>query len=563
MTTAMRRRSGLAVVAVLPLLVDSFVLFKSKTLTSTTKRRRHETSLDAAAAATAWLFTPDRTSSVLAERSADALTAAGSVVADVALEYATHAALASSTVVYKVPLLSLAVSFLLGGLFFSTVAAIVTGVIALGRENTRRAKDVLLIVIRRNWSVVKLSTQFTMNVLRGKEQMSGFKNRIPAALQALRDGIAEIRRVFTESVDAIKKETQMYSAAIGLPGLIPIQYIFDRIFPSMLTAPFESAIEDALLQTAKDNPQIQKLTLRQFSMGDVAPRLLEARLFDLGNRDMAFDLEMSWTSKARADIDLRISTFGTKIPVTIQNLRFDGPVRLILVGLRREEPGWEAMLISLPRPPKVGFDVKVAGGMITQIPWLQSYFAKMLDKSVADEVLWPRRAVVSAPAPFKSKPLLNPMQILSLMRDDPLLRMERELIASIPDDFRSSLENAPANANASQFDIQVKDTMQRHTDDEDGEINDGNNNGGDDSSMSLGRRLRFWQRQKREEVEIKADAVQLMGKYLRNEAMAQTKIPTMVMVDVDEQKSLVQRALREVLLPRSLLSFVGKEGGII
>lgn len=561
MTTAMRRRSGLAVVAVLPLLVDSFVLFKSKSLTSTTKRRRHGTSLDVAAAATAWPFTPDRTPSVLAERSADALAAAGSVVADVALEYATHAALASSTVVYKAPLLSLAISFLLGGLFFSTVAAIVTGVIALGRENTRRAKDVLLIVIRRNWSVVKLSAQFTLNVLRGKEQMSGFKNRIPAALQALRDGIAEIRRVFTESVDAIKKETQMYSAAIGLPGLIPIQYIFDRIFPSMLTAPFESAIEDALLQTAKDNPQIQKLTLRRFSMGDVAPRLLEARLFDLGNRDMAFDLEMSWTSKARADIDLRISTFGTKIPVTIQNLRFDGPVRLILVGLRREEPGWEAMLISLPRPPKIGFDVKVAGGMITQIPWLQSYFAKMLDKSVADEVLWPRRAVVSAPAPFKSKPLLNPMQILSLMRDDPLLRMERELIASIPDDFRTGLEND--NANASQFDIQVKDTMQRHTDDEDGEINDGNNNGGDDSSMSLGRRLRFWQRQKREEVEIKADAVQLMGQYLRNEAMAQTKIPTMVMVDVDEQKSLVQRALREVLLPRSLLSFAGKEGGII
>ena len=483
-------------------------------------------------------------------------------MADVALEYATHAALASSTVVYKAPLLSLAISFLLGGLFFSTVAAIVTGVIALGRENTRRAKDVLLIVIRRNWSVVKLSAQFTMNVLRGKEQMSGFKNRIPAAIQALRDGVAEIRRVFTESVDAIKKETQMYSAAIGLPGLIPIQYIFDRIFPSMLTAPFESAIEDALLQTAKDNPQIQKLTLRRFSMGDVAPRLLEARLFDLGNRDMAFDLEMSWTSKARADIDLRISTFGTKIPVTIQNLRFDGPVRLILVGLRREEPGWEAMLISLPRPPKVGFDVKVAGGMITQIPWLQSYFAKMLDKSVADEVLWPRRVVVSAPAPFKSKPLLNPMQILSLMRDDPLLRMERELIASIPDDFRSSLENAPANA--SQFDIQVKDTMQRHTDDEDGEINDGNNNGGDDSSLSLGRRLRFWQRQKREEMEIKTDAVQLMAQYLRKETMASTNmIPEMVLVDVDEQKSLVQRALREVLLPRSLLSFAGKEGGII
>ncbi len=284
--------------------------------------------------------------------------------------------------------------------------------------------------------------------------MSGFKNRFPAALQALRDGVAEVKRVFTESVDAIKKETQMYSAAIGLPGLIPIQYIFDRIFPSMLTAPFESALQDALLQTARDNPQIQRLVLRKFTMGGVAPRLLEARLFDLGDRDMAFDLEMSWKSEARADIDLRVSSFGTKIPVTIQNLRFDGPVRLILVGLRKEEPGWEAMLISLPRPPQIGFDVKVAGGLITQIPWLQSYFAKMLEKSVADEVLWPRRAVVSAPAPFKAKPLLNPMQILSLMRDDPLLRMERELMASIPDDFRSSLESPSSmNDGVPTFDI--------------------------------------------------------------------------------------------------------------
>ncbi len=135
--------------------------------------------------------------------------------------------------------------------------------------------------------------------------MSGFKNRFPAALQALKDGVAEVKRVFTESVDAIKRETQMYSAAIGLPGLIPIQYIFDRIFPSMLTAPFEGAVEDALLQTARDNPQIQKLVLRKFTMGGVAPRLLEARLFDLGDRDMAFDLEMSWKSEARADIDMR------------------------------------------------------------------------------------------------------------------------------------------------------------------------------------------------------------------------------------------------------------------
>ena len=34
-------------------------------------------------------------------------------------------------------------------------------------------------------------------------------------------------------------------------------------------------------------------------MGDIAPRILEARLFDLGNRDMAFDLEMKWKVSPR------------------------------------------------------------------------------------------------------------------------------------------------------------------------------------------------------------------------------------------------------------------------
>lgn len=140
------------------------------------------------------------------------------------------------------------------------------------------------------------SVYFTsrQDVLRGKEKMSGFKSRFPAALQVFKDGVEEVRRVFAESVDAIKKETQMYSAAVGLPGLIPIQYIFDRIFPSTLTAPFEQALRDALLQTEKDNNQIKKIVLKKFTMGDIAPRILEARLFDLGNRDMAFDLEMKW-----------------------------------------------------------------------------------------------------------------------------------------------------------------------------------------------------------------------------------------------------------------------------
>ncbi|KAL3803871.1 hypothetical protein HJC23_004033 [Cyclotella cryptica] len=387
----------------------------------------------------------------------------------------------------------------------------------------------------------------TQDVLLGKEKLSGFKNRFPAALQTLKDGFAEAKRVFTESVDAIKKETQMYSAAVGLPGLIPIQYIFDRIFPSTLTAPFEGAIEDALAQTARDNTQIKKLLLKKFSMGDTAPRILEARLFDLGSNDMAFDLEMRWKSNARADLKMKVTGWAADIPVTIQNLRFEGPVRLIVLGLRPTEPGWEALLISLPRPPKIGFDLKVAGGLITQIPWLRNELEKMLDDAIAKEVLWPRRAVVSAPSPFKTKPLLNPMQMLTLMRDDPLLRRERELMASIPDDFRSNYE--ASSQKDTDFDIRTNGNGgEQHEDDED--------EGGGDGNVPLYRRLKFWQRNKGMKHAVTADALQLFAESLREEQYASKPV---LVEGVQERKGVLQKLLSAILIPRTLVSYASRE----
>ena len=390
--------------------------------------------------------------------------------------------------------------------------------------------------------------------------MSGINNRFPAAIQAFREGVAEVRRVFSESVEAIKKESEMYSAAIGLPGLIPIQYIFDRIFPSTLTAPFQDALRDSLTQMAKENNQISKATLKKFSMGDIAPRLLEARLFDLGPRDMAFDMEFKWESNAFAEIELRV---GAKIPVKIKNLRFDGPVRLILVGLRADEPGWEAMLISLPRPPRIGFDLTVAGGLITQIPWLRNELDKMLNDAIAEEVLWPRRSVVSAPSPYRAKPLLSPLQILSLMRDDPLLRMERELMTSIPDDFRSTYEAQQGLDSVPDVDIRQIDDGTRSRDG-----NDGDNKGGDDDGPSGGG-WGFLRRRGRKRRPTEAeDKLKLIAHAMQQEASSAragtNSMPVMVLEGggASERKSILGRIAGNILLPRSMLTYARQEGGI-
>ena len=123
-----------------------------------------------AAAAAGWLFTPDRTASALADTVGDAAISTATAVADVALEAAAYAADTAATVttdtvvqtIYKAPFLSLAISFIAGGLLFSTVAAFVAATYSFGKENSRRLREVAGILMRRNWSVIRMQWMFTL-----------------------------------------------------------------------------------------------------------------------------------------------------------------------------------------------------------------------------------------------------------------------------------------------------------------------------------------------------------------------------------------------------------------
>jgi hypothetical protein len=63
------------------------------------------------------------------------------------------------------------------------------------------------------------------------------------------------------------------------------------------------------------------------------------------------------------------------------------------------------------------------------------------------------------------------------------------------------------------------------------------------------------------------DTVQLMAQYLQQEAnsnnlRSNSAMPVMVLVGVEEKKSWLRRVLSEFFLPRSLLSYATREGGI-
>lgn len=379
---------------------------------------------------------------------ADSAAAAASAATKTATKLASHTVTRGGA-----PFWQLLLAFTLGGLFFSTVAASVTAAYAFGLDNTRR----LLLVV---WQLVQKVWTLILDVLKASKDIvfgdySGAANRFVDAWRTLKQGLGEARRVAAEGVESIRQEAKLYAAAVGAPGLIPLQYALDRLTPLSLAAPMEEALREAMAGATVDpKSQVRRLTLKRFKIGAVSPRLRGARLYDLGEEDMAFDVDVKWDSKMEIDVNCVTRRIGAKIPVSVRNVRFEGPVRVIVTRLREDDPGFGAMLVSFPAAPKIGMDIKVAGGEITRVPWLRSELTKGIQDAVKNELLWPKRIVVPAEKKFTAsmgvagvagiggkRLVLTSAQLKELERDDPLLRAERQLQEARSEDSLSFLDD--------------------------------------------------------------------------------------------------------------------------
>lgn len=320
---------------------------------------------------------------------------------------------------------SLLFAFVSGGLFFSTVVTAVAAVYAFGLQNCKAILSAVLLVTKRVWklAVAMLRAAWTAII----------DNRWADARTALREGFQQARQAAVEGVDAIKLEASLYAAAVGIPGLAVLQYALDRVTPRSLVPAVEKAVSEGLDGIV--NPNVRRLRLKRFKMGSKPPRLMAARLYDLGPETIATDVDVEWMSDLSADIEVVTKAVGARVPVAVRNLRFTGQVRLMVTQLQASPPGYGAILVSFPAAPSVGFDVRVAGGELTKLPWLRSELQKVIQSSVAEQLLWPRRMVIPAELPaaqlaFSSaRPFLSASQLDALQHDDPLLQAERALAA--------------------------------------------------------------------------------------------------------------------------------------
>jgi hypothetical protein len=271
-------------------------------------------------------------------------------------------------------------AFVFGTAFSTTIFAAEGLRNAFGTKNVQRAKRLISLVLKRCWRVtITMLVAACVALVQGVNECldpdecevpGSSRSRWAGALQILREGLVEARRTATEGFEAIKQEFRLYSAAVGQPGLVTLQYMMNLVAPLRFEEMMADSLKEGLREMVEDDfigMRMRKLELRRFSTGSVPPQLLAARAYDLGptamcascgrtlpltftlartrtrarilsrtriptrtpTRTRGFDFDISWDSEMVAEIDATTTGVNARVPVSVHNLRFNRPVLTI------------------------------------------------------------------------------------------------------------------------------------------------------------------------------------------------------------------------------------------
>lgn len=226
-------------------------------------------------------------------------------------------------------------SFVAGGIFFSSLLAGATTFFAVGQSNISRLWSLVKTVIHQVWKVFVVG----LNEARLALRMDGKWNP-GRAWQVLKTKLGETRKAAEEGMNAIKAEKNFYAGAVGQPGLITFQYFLDRLMPFALASQMENSLRDSLKGVR--NELIQTIKLKEFDLGGVTPTLLEARNYELGRDALAFDVDIKWESAVYVKMTVTTRRIGLKVPVTVRNATFVGTARIEMTPLTKEPPGTDS-----------------------------------------------------------------------------------------------------------------------------------------------------------------------------------------------------------------------------
>ena len=326
-------------------------------------------------------------------------------------------------------------SFLFGGVFFSTLLGVAALFISVGGENVRRAWRVFNFLGGRVWALVVKTAAAV------KESLQAENTTLEDTKKVLLEGYQATKREVDDALTAFNQERDFYAAAVGIPGLRTAQYVIDHMMPGLIAQKLENSMADSIANVKHRN--VKKMILKGVKAGTAAPLLTGARFYDVGDRAMAFDVDVKWTSEVTATMDVvpemgLLTDLGgdlgglTRVPVMVHNVVFDGTIRVLMAELTREDPGYGAVVLSFPDPPQLSLDVRVLGGLeVNRVPWLRRVVVDATKTWIKEEMLWPQRMLIPAEKNVAKgeKPgfVLTDAQLKRVLQEDPLLLAEQRL----------------------------------------------------------------------------------------------------------------------------------------
>ena len=363
-----------------------------------------------------------------------AAAAAASVAADAATAVTASAATSAAATVAATggSFWGYFLSFLFGGVFFSTALGVATIFISVGSSNVARAWRVFRFLASRVWSLVAATFAAVRASLKAEDQTWTDTRAV------LEEGLIKTKKEVDESLRAFNEEKDFYAAAVGVPGLRTAQYVIDHMMPGLIAAKLEASLSQSIANVK--HPNVKRMILKSVTAGKAAPLLTGARFYDVGEDDMAFDVDVTWESDIEAGMDV-VPAMGlpaeglARVPVLIHDVKFSGTVRVLMAALSRREPGYGAIVLSFPDPPAIALDVRVGGGLeVNRVPWLRKAVSDATRSWIKEEMLWPQRMLIPAEAPptkagAAPANVLTDAELSAVLKNDPLLRAETNLMS--------------------------------------------------------------------------------------------------------------------------------------
>ena len=187
-------------------------------------------------------------------------------------------------------------SFLFGGVFFSTALGVATIFISVGSSNVARAWRVFRFLASRVWSLFAATFAATRASLKAEDQTWTDTRAV------LEEGLIKTKKEVDESLRAFNEEKDFYAAAVGVPGLRTAQYVIDHMMPGLIAAKLEASLSQSIANVK--HPNVKRMILKSVTAGKAAPLLTGARFYDVGEDDMAFDVDVTWESDIEAGMDV-------------------------------------------------------------------------------------------------------------------------------------------------------------------------------------------------------------------------------------------------------------------